>query len=464
MNKFDDAVKKALSQPQTPPFDSWDAIADGLDSNKKKRKRIIPLFYWISGISASVILCVTLYTYVYEFEEPLNNRIVLHQKKKAFDSVERLSDSLNLPLATAKQKMNSFDSGVNRTSIKKNEQTIESEQLLPLLTTTKYHENNPLNSTKVTTVEERLKETVQEENVIRPETHLNKDKNTALLNRTHKIDESLLAVAKEDKISEEPLYVLEDQTKQHDEVSWPKKVKAGKVSLSPFVAPSQMVNHSSLLANEMNNYSKSNTPNIAYGAKVSYALSDKVSLRSGISVLNAGQETKNVPITYQAMNSSALSSTPSPSYNIRYTSENKVSTLENSMPHVAVTNHKNRLEQRLQYIEIPVEMEYRLFALHKLKLSTTLGGSSLWLTENSIYLSENNSTLHIGEATNLNKVSFSGNLGMKLDYQLSNSTFISLEPGLKYLMNSVSDVDRSQPLLFGVAVGLSIQLNNKGDD
>lgn len=225
MNKFDDAVKKALSQPQTPPFDSWDTIADGLDSNKKKRKRIIPLFYWISGISASVILCVTIYTYVYEFKEPLNDGVVLHQKKKTFDSVERLSDSLNLPLTTAKQKMNSFDSGVNKMLTEKNKQTIESKELLPLLTTTKYQGNNLLNSMKVTTVEERLKESVPEENVIRSQTNFDKDKNTALLNRTHKIDESLLAVTKEDKLSEAPLYILEEASKLHDEVSWLKKLK-----------------------------------------------------------------------------------------------------------------------------------------------------------------------------------------------------------------------------------------------
>ncbi len=51
MNKFDQHIKDKLSQPQLPPMDAWKNIQEKLDE-KEKKKRIIPLFYWIGSTAA----------------------------------------------------------------------------------------------------------------------------------------------------------------------------------------------------------------------------------------------------------------------------------------------------------------------------------------------------------------------------------------------------------------------------
>ncbi len=60
MNKFDQHIKDKLSQPQLPPLDAWKNIQEKLDE-KEKKKRIIPLFYWIGSTAACLVTGISIY-------------------------------------------------------------------------------------------------------------------------------------------------------------------------------------------------------------------------------------------------------------------------------------------------------------------------------------------------------------------------------------------------------------------
>ena len=57
MKKFEQEIKNQLTTPQMPPLDAWENIQKKLDE-KEKKKRIIPLFYWIGSSAACFIFGV----------------------------------------------------------------------------------------------------------------------------------------------------------------------------------------------------------------------------------------------------------------------------------------------------------------------------------------------------------------------------------------------------------------------
>ncbi|WP_298775385.1 outer membrane beta-barrel protein [uncultured Empedobacter sp.] len=124
-----------------------------------------------------------------------------------------------------------------------------------------------------------------------------------------------------------------------------------------------------------------------------------------------------------------------------------------------LSSETNNMEQKINYIEVPVEAEYKLASFDKFNLLATAGGSYYILTKNSISLADTNtkSRYKLGEANNLNNTSYSANAGVKLEYNLSNKSSINLEPNYRYMINPLKNVDTKNPSLFGLNLGLSIK-------
>ena len=67
-------------------------------------------------------------------------------------------------------------------------------------------------------------------------------------------------------------------------------------------------------------------------------------------------------------------------------------------------------------------------------------------------------TQELGEANNLNKVSFSANAGLKFDMNLTDNIKLNVEPNFRYLINPVNNIEKYNPYTVGVNAGLSISL------
>lgn len=200
--------------------------------------------------------------------------------------------------------------------------------------------------------------------------------------------------------------------------------------------------------------------NTSYGIAIGYALNDRFKVRSGISKLNLSYDTANV-IIYEN-----VSNTPSsaPLRNINFAPANQgqsigvLSANNLSVQQIdGVTNDalNAALSQRLSYVEVPVEVEYALINT-RVGVNIIGGVSTFILDGNEVVTEVDNRKTTIGEANNINNVSFTTNLGLGLDYKFSDTFKFNLEPTFKYQVNAYSETSGNfKPYIIGVYTGFS---------
>jgi hypothetical protein len=115
------------------------------------------------------------------------------------------------------------------------------------------------------------------------------------------------------------------------------------------------------------------------------------------------------------------------------------------------------LSQRIQYYEVPLELKYALLN-KKVGIHFIGGMSTLFLGTNEVSVQAGSVDEVIGEANNLNSVSFSTNVGLGFDYKLSKKFTFNLEPMFKYQLNTYTDSSVDfRPYTLGVYTGLSFK-------
>ena len=261
---------------------------------------------------------------------------------------------------------------------------------------------------------------------------------------------------------EKPLeLVLEEEKKKKEDEKIEIKPKAPILAISSYVNPTIILDSKSILANEFNDYNIKNSITVAYGAKVSVRINKNLNIRSGIAKVELQQHTTNVNSGINTGISALSANAPKSSNNINYHTNIRVvanNTSQSTMM-TMLSSETNNMEQKINYIEVPVEAEYKLASFDKFNLLATAGGSYYILTKNSISLADTNtkSRYKLGEANNLNNTSYSANAGVKLEYNLSNKSSINLEPNYRYMINPLKNVDTKNPSLFGLNLGFSIK-------
>jgi len=200
--------------------------------------------------------------------------------------------------------------------------------------------------------------------------------------------------------------------------------------------------------------------NTSYGIQVGYAFNDRLKLRSGVSKLNLSYDTANV-IVYET-----VTNTPghSPLRNIDFIPNNQGETLSvlstdnlgvQQINEFASDKLNAALSQRIDYIEIPLELEYAL--VNKRFGVNIIGGLSTFiLNSNEVVTEVDNRKTLIGTANNINNISFSTNLGIGIDYKFNDAFKFNLEPTFKYQINAYSEVSGDfKPYIIGLYTGFS---------
>ncbi|WP_223032272.1 hypothetical protein [Hanstruepera marina] len=203
--------------------------------------------------------------------------------------------------------------------------------------------------------------------------------------------------------------------------------------------------------------SKSGEVNMSYGVNVSYALSKKLAVRSGISSLNLSYDTDNV-ILYESPNS-GTGNPINPMRNINLApgsqSLNAFSGENLGFQQIISDLSNAAISQRLSYYEVPVELEYKLVN-NRFSLGLIGGVSTFFLNDNEVYSEFEEYTTYIGEANNVNNVSFSTNLGIGMNYNFSEHFRFNLEPTFKYHLNAFNNTSGSfRPYIIGLYTGFS---------
>ena len=277
---------------------------------------------------------------------------------------------------------------------------------------------------------------------------------------TDKNNTNLLAI--DDSKKESIQNAIAEQNETIDETE--KEDDQNRWSIAPNVAP---VYYSSLgqgssLDQQFNENSKGGDINMSYGIKGAYAVSKKLNIRTGINRVNLNQSTSNV---FTFVGPETISRSPQetqPLGNIRFNDKAQNILLMSSdmlgmssAPEVFNTKTDGNLDQRFGFIEVPLELEYKLVD-RKFGINVIGGFSTFFLNENEIYADIEGTSTLIGEATNINSTSFSANFGLGLDYSLSKQWNINLEPQFKYQINTFSNATGDfRPFFIGVYTGLS---------
>lgn len=199
-----------------------------------------------------------------------------------------------------------------------------------------------------------------------------------------------------------------------------------------------------------------NNINMSYGVKLAYQITPKLSLRTGVNQVNMNYKTEDIVQTY---NMSSYSKT-----NL----QNKISSRQKFMTssdakranYEAYSSGKitsGYLNQDMGFIEIPLEVEYKLID-KKLGFHIMAGTSTLLLNHNQVSYHSETLNSYAGETANINKTSFSANIGFGVDYNFSEKWSLNLEPNFKYQINTFeAETTNVQPYYFGLFSGVKFR-------
>ena len=450
MNKFDQHIKDKLSQPQLPPMDAWKNIQEKLDE-KEKKKRIIPLFYWIGSTAACLVAGISIY--YFNQNDAINvNHIptneVVKTKSTSGESIEK--DWNNIEHTNEKSSDKKIVSSVKK-STESNQKTIQhsNSYLENVIGESTLFSNTIPNQKDDKTKELAQTNSTQNDNFVQ---------NNSISTQKNEVSEKEV---KPNILEEKPLELVLQEEKKKEKEKVEIKQKSPLLTVSSYINPTKMLDSKSILADEFNDHTIKNNLTVAYGAKISVRINDKINVRSGISKVELEQNTTNINSGINMGVYALSASNPKTANNITYHSNIRVIPDQSNQNAVMtmLSSETNTMEQKVHYIEVPLEVEYKLASFDKFNILAIAGGSYYAVTKNSISLADTNtrSNYKLGEANNLNNSSYSANAGVKLEYNLSNKSSINLEPNYRYMLNPLKNVDAKNPSLLGLNLGFSIK-------
>ena len=267
----------------------------------------------------------------------------------------------------------------------------------------------------------------------------------------NKKSESIAGLAKNENPLEEILLTKESEKKK----TIP---KTNKWQITSNVAP-VFINSSSKespIDPALNQYNKTFETNLSLGIGLGYAISKKITIRSGVNRFTMAYATNDIffraglgnPAMQNmtsANNGAGLELVSRPAA-VDIASANEIS------PQVI---SEGSITQKMGYFEIPLEMSYAVVN-KKFGIDVIGGISTLFLTENEITMQSGAMTSTLGKASNLRDIHFSSNIGIGFRYRFWKSFQARLEPTLKYQLNTFTDnATGFKPYFIAVYSGIS---------
>jgi len=235
--------------------------------------------------------------------------------------------------------------------------------------------------------------------------------------------------------------------------------KTNKWNVKPQLAPVfyNSLSQGSPIDGQFAGNAKSYENDLSYGVGVNYALTKKITIRSGVNTLNLNYETQGVEF-YASLSKSTTNVAARTNANIvvqnqgtGYATPNAF--FENQMP---AGTFNGSMMQKTGYVEVPVEMAYALLD-KKFGIDIIGGVSTLFLNGNNVsVVSTQGYTTNVGQAQNLNSIHFSTNVGVGFKYRFFKSFEANFEPMFKYQVNTFSrDSGNFKPYFIGLYSGIS---------
>ena len=424
----------------TPREAVWKNISARLQ--KKERKRgILPLWYKIAGVAAVLALFINFSNEFFSKKSKINNQAFVALADENFGENS---------IASSAYKQNMIRSSKVLQALMKDTKNLEANEALKA---EKHREKIKMISSKNISPASNLPI------VSKKSAYSFIDHNTAGSQIT------LIEQEVQPEIQLRDLPIPNSENKEEQAKITEKTIPDKKLSVSTTAAPIYSDNFGSgnTIDDQFANNQGSSEITISYGINFAYQISKKIRIRSGISKVDLSYNTKNIAFT-AAVNPSALSGIDYngniPNYRIENRSVRPFSNISASTEFnraSLASPTSGYLNQKLGFIEVPLEIEYVIID-KQIGLNIIGGGSTLFLDENMISLKASDFSTNLGEGNNLNKVSFSTNIGIGLDYDISPEFQLNLEPIFKYQINTFNNgTGDVKPYYFGVYSGFSFK-------
>ena len=422
---------------------------------KQKKRRIIPLWLRFAGAAAILLILVSTGLWIFDQDNNLENKpneIIITNTE-----VDAATDSEKKDLDKAKKNIDT-----DQISDFKEENLIS--------TSNQQNYKSKLNDIQIseglnTEVEESNTLAAEAEGVIATTERVTEQSNAVEENSNEanvflEGDKALVALEENNEVKEEgKMDLLEEMSKLNDNEE-STEAKEKKWSVGSIIAPVyyNTFSNGSPIDPSLANNNKDGEGSVSYGLKLNYKLSNKLSLQSGINTVDLGYVTENV----SALLSSSLleGSETNINTNIEEVSVATVSTLSqnsDAFSQRSSIDQNGSLDQNFSYVEIPLEAKYNILQ-KKLGVNIVGGISTYLLYQNKVTINSFGKSTILGEASNLNSLNFSGNLGLDFDYNISKKLYINVSPMLKYQFNTFSEnAGGFQPYYFGVYTGLNFR-------
>ena len=239
------------------------------------------------------------------------------------------------------------------------------------------------------------------------------------------------------------------------------KEKWSKWAVNSYVSPIffNSFTNGSPLSDEFATNEKTFNTSTSYGVGVAYNINKRLAVKTGISNLNLDYDTENIAFYSSFEDQSKIANT-----NIERNANGKFLVLrhekdasKDAVENLGIQSNQNlgNLNQRTQYIEVPIEMSYAILN-KKIGVAIRGGMSTLFLTENEVSIKAADGNMQIGKASNLNDVHFSSNVGLGFSYNFMKNFQLNVEPTLKYQINTFNkNAEDFTPYVIGVNTGIS---------
>jgi hypothetical protein len=421
--------------------------------SKKKKRRILPLWLRLAGAAAILLLVISSGLWIFnssDKDQIVPKEIIITDSDNKNDllnendSKDKIVNEVNPSTAKKSQEQNL----ISKSTKEKDQISVVKSQ-----TRDRNNKNQEIANTKSQKVANNA---VVATNITQEEDSKNK------VNKFSNLQTSEAGIALEEasdvkEPSKNDIQTALDKTNIEE-----KNVenKETKWSIGSTIAPVyyNTLSNGSPIDGSLSDNDKTSNGSVSYGLKVNYKLNDKLSFQSGINTLELGYTTENVATL---LSSSLLeNSSTNINTNIEGVSLAVISTeRQNSDSSIqrSSIDDSGTLDQTLGYVEIPMELKYNI-SQKKLGVNVLGGFSTYFLYRNQVSFTSFGKTTTLGEASNINSLNFSGNLGLDFDYNISKKLYINISPVFKYQFNTFSRSSGGfQPYYLGIYSGLNFR-------
>ncbi|UJH68995.1 outer membrane beta-barrel protein [Allomuricauda sp. SCSIO 65647] len=464
----------------------WKSIEVSLDK-KKSRRTVIPIWWRLGGIAA---LLAILFYIINPFDDASEQIPQTQQQVTGTEDVDKKGeDALVKEDSTAILKSNSEPTQLTETSegskienpsnLAHDDEThelvskgAEKNQSVDQVQIASNQQDNPSVTKEKQFIEETVGDTqkdavaVQNQEVIENAVEKNGDKDQKqLFDKNVEEEENVVANVDEQQDQNKGKSIFEAIEEQNNDEQLVAENEQGKWSVGPSVAPVYFnaLGEGSPIHSNFAPNNKSGNLNLSYGLAVTYQISDRLAVRSGVHRVDYGYDTNDI-----SFSSSPTESTNGEIENIDYAQASRSIVVQSNAKETPNANETfdvlapsaeldGRMVQQMGYVEVPVELSYSLID-RKFGVNFIGGFSSLFLVDNTVSLESQGLVTEMGEANNVNNVNFSANAGIGLDYKFSPKIRFSLEPVFKYQLNTFSDTSGNfRPYTIGVYSGVNFR-------